>query len=88
MAPMEFDRLVETLIPEGSELKSAVLMLLARKKSGEELDDEPRIQCINDFLEERIEHFEQAARGADDTPQNRDRQLDTLFRAALREVWG
>ncbi|ULL13924.1 nucleotidyltransferase domain-containing protein [Paenibacillus sp. H1-7] len=88
MAPMEFDRLVERLIPEESELRSAVNNLLARKKSGEELDDEPRIQCINDYLEERISHFEQAAREAEDLSYQRDTQLDELFRAALQEVWG
>ncbi|MCS7461053.1 nucleotidyltransferase domain-containing protein [Paenibacillus doosanensis] len=88
MPPMEFDRLTDRLLAEDSRLKQAVDALLVRKKAGDELDLEPRIQPINDYLEERIAHFEQSARHMADNEGSRDRQLDELFRSALREVWG
>ncbi len=34
--------------------------LLARKKAGDELDYEPRINPINEYLEDRIGYFERA----------------------------
>ncbi|WP_442952382.1 nucleotidyltransferase domain-containing protein [Paenibacillus sp. UNC451MF] len=88
MPPMEFDSLVQELVPQGSELSEAIQSLLVRKKSGEELDHEPRIEPINVFLEQQIEHFEQSARDTSDSAENQDQQLDELFRSALKEVWG
>ncbi|WP_282937438.1 nucleotidyltransferase domain-containing protein [Paenibacillus sp. RC67] len=87
MPPMEFDILVKALIPEGTDLELAIQSLLIRKKSGEELDLEPRIEPINVFLEQQIEYFEQSAGRMSDTATNRDEQLDELFRSALTEVW-
>jgi uncharacterized protein len=87
MPPMEFDRLVEALIPEDSELYTVVQQLLSRKKAGDELDYEPRLNPINDYLEERIAYFEKAAVLLPSGEGTRDQQLDTLFRAALKEVW-
>lgn len=88
MPPMEFDVLVKELIPLNSELRGAIETLLVRKKSGDELDLEPRIGPINVFLEQQIEHFEQSARETSEAGENRDQQLDKLFRSALKEVWG
>lgn len=89
MPPMEFDRLVEDLIPEGSELRKAVLELLARKKSGDEMDYESRMNPINEYLEKQIAYFEQAAPAIHTTDRIvPDEQLDDLFRSALKEAWG
>ncbi|NIK80407.1 hypothetical protein FHS15_005593 [Paenibacillus castaneae] len=88
MPPIEFDRLVEALIPKGSELLATVEQLLRRKKVGEELDYEPRLHAINDYLEERIAHFEQIASTIGQGGTAQDDQLDDLFRSALQEVWG
>jgi len=88
MPPMEFHRLVDELIPADSELSRAVQTLLERKASGEELDEEPRIPSINDYLEERLHHLERTAGTAEHSPERQDEQLDALFRAALQEVWG
>ena len=49
MPPMEFDTLVEELVPAGSELKAVIQELLIRK-AGDELDCQPRIYLLNDFL--------------------------------------
>lgn len=87
MPPIEFDRLVEALIPEGSRLRVTVEHLLQRKKAGEELDFEPKLQPINDYLEEQISHFERLAPAMGQGESTQDEQLDGLFRSALNEVW-
>jgi uncharacterized protein len=87
MPPMEFDRLVEALISTESELYAVVQQLLIRKKAGDELDYEPRLNPINDFLEERIRYYEHAAAGLHPAGGASEQQLDELFRSALNEVW-
>jgi predicted nucleotidyltransferase len=88
MPPIEFDLLVEELVPKESELYAMIEQLLIRKKSGEELDYEPKLPTINDYLEDRIVHFEQAAASLKQADGGQDEQLDKLFRRALQEVWG
>ncbi|WP_155971750.1 nucleotidyltransferase domain-containing protein [Paenibacillus sp. Soil522] len=88
MPPIEFGRLVEALIPEGSGLRMTIEQLLQRKKAGEELNYEPKLHPINDYLEERIAHFERTALALGIGAGAQDEQLDGLFRSALHEVWG
>jgi predicted nucleotidyltransferase len=91
MPPMEFDVLVERLIPKDGELWHVVQQLLARKKAGEELDYEPRLNPINDYLEERLQKLEKSASELKSVSRNindRDGRLDALFRSALQDVWG
>jgi predicted nucleotidyltransferase len=87
MPPMEFDVLVERLIPRAGALWQMVHQLLGRKKAGEELDYEPRLNPINDYLEERLESLEKSAAGMKPTDRELDERLDSLFRSSLREVW-
>ncbi|BBH22271.1 hypothetical protein Back11_36160 [Paenibacillus baekrokdamisoli] len=87
MPPIEFDILVDALVPEGSELKAAIQELLIRKKSGEELDNEPRILPINAYIEECLTYYERAAGSMPTANEPQDERLDELFRAALQEVW-
>lgn len=87
MPPIQFDLLVERLIPANSELSEAVRQLLVRKKAGEELDYEPRIQPINEYLEQRIAYFEKAASAVPTSKDWNDETLDELFRSALQEVF-
>ncbi|SFE13350.1 hypothetical protein SAMN05216378_2440 [Paenibacillus catalpae] len=88
MPPMLFEELVEDLIPGDSELYDIIQRLLLRKRAGEELSMEPRIQQLNDYLEGQILYFEQAAKGLDTAEGLTDEQLDKLFRDALLEAWG
>lgn len=88
MPPIEFDRLVEAHIPEGSELREVVEELLRRKKAGDELDYEPRLQVINDYLEAQIDYFERASAAQKAPEPVQEAQLDELFRSALKDVWG
>lgn len=88
MPPIQFQSLVDGLVPDGSELKIVILDLLDRKIAGDELDYEPRLNPINEFLEERIAYYEQTASSMQTAESGQDRQLDHLFRSALKEVWG
>lgn len=88
MPPMEFDVLVDRLIPKGSELSRVVQELLVRKKSGEELDYEPRLGPINDYLEERLQELERVVGSQPPAGVKLDDRLDGMFRSALQEVWG
>ena len=86
MAPMEFQKLVDTQI-ENQDLRIEIENLLERKKSGEELDIEPRIQIINDFFESQIEHFNKVVKSYDKETNPETEKLNTLFRDTLTEVW-
>lgn len=87
MPPVEFDRLVGDLVPEGSGLQDAVGQLLARKRAGDEMDVEERITPIHDFLNTQIMYYEKTAPGMKTADGKQDCQLDDLFRSALAEVW-
>jgi len=88
MPPIEFEQLVDAFVPRGSELKAAIDGLLVRKKAGDEMDYEPRINPINEFLEEKFKYYEQTAEAMQSSDGGQDQRLDDLFRAVLREVWG
>ncbi|NJJ40549.1 nucleotidyltransferase domain-containing protein [Paenibacillus apii] len=88
MPPIEFNRLAQELVPAGSELKAVIDGLLVRKRAGDEMDFEPRINPINEYLEERIAYYERTAPGMRPGDGNQDQRLDELFRSVLKEVWG
>ena len=85
--PISFHELLEDVVPEG-ELKNAVELLLKRKIKGDELDIEFRINVINDFLENEIEHLEEYAKSLRVQTKDPTKILDELFRGTLQEVWG
>ncbi|MBW7456294.1 nucleotidyltransferase domain-containing protein [Paenibacillus sepulcri] len=87
MPPIQFEALVETLVPGGSGLKMAIDRLLVRKKAGDELDIEARIDPLNAYLEERIAYYEGLASSTPVSEGATNSQLDELFRAALRQAW-
>lgn len=85
MPPTEFDHLYHdaALSPE---LVFEIDQLLGRKKAGDELDMEPKIEIINVFLDERIEHFSASARRT--KTGNKDiALLDDLFKEMLQKAW-
>lgn len=87
MPPIEFHKLVDAALPKESELRTVIDGLLKRKMAGDEMDDEPRIKAINEFLEKKIVYYEQKAAGMNMSGVNPDQQLDELFRSVLRKVW-
>ena len=85
MPPTEFARLyADTKLAPS--LRMAIDELLCRKMTGDELDMEPRITVLNDYLDECIEHFTSivadTARGEVDSAK-----LDRLFIEKLNEAW-
>ncbi len=83
--PMEFDMLLERLVLSVP-LKQEIHALLERKKSGHELDLEPKIPVLNNFIEvelERLSNVEKLKSAA----QVDTAELNKLFIEALDEVW-
>ncbi|GGB60355.1 hypothetical protein GCM10011409_42150 [Lentibacillus populi] len=85
--PILFNELLQTMIPEGK-LKNEIESLLKRKIIGDELDFEPRIDMINDFLENELRRIETHIKTLSVENEDPTKKLDNLFRATLGEVWG
>jgi len=88
MPPMAFDKLVERLLPRQGALWHEVEQLLERKKSGEELDYEPRQEAIHAYIAEQLPSLEKRAQTLKAADSPIDEQLDRVFIEALQEVWG
>ncbi|HEX7295435.1 MAG TPA: nucleotidyltransferase domain-containing protein, partial [Pyrinomonadaceae bacterium] len=56
VVPMEFGALVERCV-KSAELKEAIETLLERKRRGQELDREPRIPAISNFIDSELERL-------------------------------
>jgi uncharacterized protein len=84
--PIEFQHLLEELIPEGN-LKDLIDDLLRRKMAGEELNLERRINQINLFLNEEIIRLEEYAKSIKNDIQDPTESLNQIFRETLEEVW-
>ncbi len=67
-------------------LKAEIDSLLVRKMAGNEMAMEPRIDIINDFLEQQIEHCSIQADGMQAVDVD-ETVLDELFREMLEAVW-
>ncbi|MFF2889708.1 nucleotidyltransferase domain-containing protein [Paenibacillus sp. NPDC057967] len=87
MPPMAFESLVDELLPKDGELYRLIGELLARKKAGDELDDEPRLPLLNEYIEDRLASLEQAAAQLPGAKSDIDAKLDELFRELLKEAW-
>lgn len=84
--PIEFQELVEELVP-GGEWKDSIANLLKRKRAGEEVHLEKRLDAINEHLQKEIEHVEAYVKSLKKEIPDPTAELDVLFRGALREVW-
>ena len=77
---MEFGDLVEDLITD-NELRDEINALIERKRAGDELKREPRIEVISTFIETELKRLESIVfPKRDDKPQ-----IDAL-NAAFREI--
>lgn len=85
MVPMEFDVLVESQIHD-TQIKEEVYRLIKRKMSGEELDVEPKITILNQYIEDKIDYYNQYLTHYDIDRVVSVDKLDRLFRETLHEV--
>ncbi|MBV7504004.1 nucleotidyltransferase domain-containing protein [Bacillus sp. sid0103] len=83
--PIEFQTLVEELLEEGP-LKEEILTLLERKISGDELNLEPKVTAINDYLETEINRLEEYTKALKVSREDMTSILDDVFRDVLDEV--
>lgn len=84
--PVEFDKLLESQV-EDQELYSQIVELLKRKKSGEELDVEERIDTIHNYLEEQIVYYQNYVISLEDGERPDLLILEELFRDTIKEYW-
>lgn len=87
VVPMEFQLLVESEIKE-IEIKTTIKHLLSRKILGEELDIEPRIQVLNDFLESKIIFYSNYLKLNKNNSKPDTERLDKVFIQILSKAWG
>lgn len=60
---------------------------MQQKLIGDELDIEPRIHIINDFLETEMDRLEEYVKSLSTKANDPTKTLDVLFRNTLQEVW-
>jgi len=81
--PMEFQKLYDNCEIISLELRHEIDTLLIRKRSGDELDVENKIQILNDFLEEQINIIE-AKTSQYDVQRVPTELLDEVFRKFIK----
>jgi predicted nucleotidyltransferase len=87
MAPMEFDKLVESQVNDEN-VKAEIYSLLKRKKEGEELGIEPKIKLLNKFIDEKIQYFNNYLKKFNVDVLINTEKLNIIFRETLGEVDG
>ncbi|MEP6848627.1 MAG: nucleotidyltransferase domain-containing protein [Acidobacteriota bacterium] len=86
MPPMEFQTLVDCHVKDTS-IRNEIDQLLSRKIAGEELKEEPKIASLNDFLESKINYYNDYVSKIEQPEKPDILLLDNLFRETLSEVW-
>lgn len=86
MAPMEFQKLVDSQVTDQL-VKTEIQNLLTRKTAGEELSEEPKNQILSDFLEQKIEFYNDYMKTIEQPNQPNSAKLNELFRLTINEVW-
>jgi uncharacterized protein len=85
VAPTAFKVLVDRLLPS-SPLRTAIEVLIEKKRDGAELDRGPRIPVISDFIDSELQRL---IKGITAPPNAAPvEQMDNLFRSTLQTIWG
>jgi predicted nucleotidyltransferase len=84
--PMAFQKLVDLQVTD-EKLKTEIAELLKRKIAGEELKKEPKIEILNEFLEEKIEFYKTYVEQIEQGEKPPTEVLDELFKETIYEVW-
>lgn len=86
MPPVEFHKLLEELLQDPT-LASIVQELLNRKVSGEELDEEPKIEALNAYLEQEIQHIQTIIQQTEPPEKPSNDALNLLFRETIKKAF-
>ena len=86
MAPMEFQKLLASQVSD-RKIENEIQSLLARKMAGEELNEEPKIQILNDFLGQRINYYNEYVGSLGRTKHPDTILLNELFKQTIIEAW-
>jgi predicted nucleotidyltransferase len=86
MAPVEFQKLLDSQVTDQN-VKTEIKSLLTRKIAGEELNEEPKIQILNDFLEQKIKFYNDYVKSLGQYDQPDTARLDGLFKETIYEAW-
>ncbi len=87
MAPIEFHKLVESQVTDRI-LKNEIQSLLTKKMSGEETDEEPKIQLLNNFLEQKMNDYNEYIKTLPSIKEPPNTALlDQLFKDTIYEAW-
>lgn len=84
--PMLFENLMNEL-ELNDDLVSEIEKLLDIKRSGKEIDKHRKVDIINDFLEEKIDHYNNYVKKLNVKNNDNLDTLDNLFRSTLSKVW-
>jgi len=84
--PMEFDLLVEHLVKE-VKVKNEIHSLLVKKKSGEEMGKEPRIEILQEYIISSIEYFREYLKKEILVGKTDTERLNKLFCSTMKECW-
>ena len=87
MAPMEFGKLFNSQVTDKDVMRE-IQNLLNRKIAGEEFNEEPKIQILNNFLEQKIKFYNHYVNSIKQTDQPDTAILDELFKNTIFEAWG
>jgi len=86
MAPMEFHKLLDSQVTDLN-VKTEIKNLLIRKMAGEELNEEPKIQILNDFLKQKIQFYSDYVKSLGQILQPDTERLNELFKQTIYEAW-
>lgn len=86
MPPMEFQTLVDSQVKD-EKIRLEIAELLKRKMAGEELKEEPKIEILNEFLEQKIKFYSDYVNHIQVGEKPQTELLDELFRETMIEVW-
>jgi predicted nucleotidyltransferase len=84
MPPMEFNRLLEVI--DDAKVTNETHRLYERKISGFETDIEPSIPVLNNYIERKIEYYNNYVKNLEKKSSDIT-SLDSLFIDTLNEVW-
>jgi predicted nucleotidyltransferase len=82
--PMEFEKLLSQITDK--ELLNIIAELLEKKKAGIELGLEPRIEIINNFMENKLQYFENIVSTFDSKKKPEQGLLEEGFIRILESV--